>query len=139
MCITNIASYLKKLKEEEREVNGNFTAFQAAAVLSIAFDDKCPRNIASKYTFERYQCSNGCTVQSKRAILAELKEKRSETRKVKRQIFKEKLDIRRKNELEYWLKENNIPVTLELTNGKVLVPLDVLEELKNRLNRANGR
>lgn len=40
MCITNIASYLEKLKEEEREINGNFTAFQAAAVLSIAFAKK---------------------------------------------------------------------------------------------------
>lgn len=40
MCITNITSYLEKLKEEEREINGNFTAFQAAAVLSIAFAKK---------------------------------------------------------------------------------------------------
>lgn len=102
-------------------------------------DSNCPSNIASRYTTSRWGCSNGCTVQSKKEILAELRKKRSEARKVKRQILKEKLDIRRKNELEYWLEGNNIPATLELTNGKVLVSLDVLEELKNRLNRANGR
>lgn len=37
MCINNIAYFLRNIEEENRQTGGNFTAFQAARVLSIAF------------------------------------------------------------------------------------------------------
>lgn len=37
MCINNTAYFLRNIKEEDRQTEGNFTAFQAARVLSIAF------------------------------------------------------------------------------------------------------
>lgn len=37
MCINNIAYFLRNIKEEDRQTGDNFTAFQAARVLSVAF------------------------------------------------------------------------------------------------------
>lgn len=47
---------------------------------------------------------------------------------------KEKLDNSRKIRLEKWLKEIGVTTTLNLTNGKVAVPLKVLEKLRSQLS-----
>lgn len=49
-------------------------------------------------------------------------------------FLKEKLDNSRKIRLEKWLKEIGVTTTLNLTNGKVAVPLEVLEKLRSQLS-----